>query len=334
MYHHIVNQRNLLHNFRPGAIMIAAFDPIALLRPRRRITGISAVLLPYTTDGPIDWPGFAVLLGRTTASGLTPAVNMDTGYGPLLTPAERLAVLDFTRSTLGGAPFVAGAVVVDRPGDAFDLDAYHRAIAPITERGGTPVVCQSFGLTGLQVEALPAAYERITATCDAAIGFELGEMFAPFGRIYSLETFRELLGVRRLIGAKHSSLNRIAEWQRLQVRDAVRPDFKLFTGNDLAIDLVMYGSDYLLGLSAFAPEAFAERDRLWAAGDPEFYTLNDRLQYLGQFAFRAPVPAYKHSAAQFLHLRGRIGSDATHSRSPTRPATDREILAVIAADLP
>ncbi len=309
------------------------FDPLTLLRPRRAITGISAVLLPYTAGGEIDWPGFANLVESTARCGLTPAVNMDTGYGPLLTPAERLAVLDRTLGTLGGRPFVAGAVVVDAPGAAFDPAAYHRAMAPIIERGGTPVVCQSFGLTRLPDAAIPTAYERITSACDTAIGFELGTMFAPFGRIYPLDTFRDLLGVRRLLGAKHSSLDRVQEWDRLRVRDAVRPDFKVFTGNDLAIDLVMYGSDYLLGLSTFAPEAFAERDRLWAAGDPGFYQLNDRLQYLGCFAFRNPVPAYKHSAAQFLHLRGRIGAAATHPRSPTRPTSDVAVLADIAAGL-
>ena len=70
--------------------------------------------------------------------------------------------------------------------------------------------------------------------------------------------------------------------------------------------MVMYGSDYLLGLSTFAPDLFARRDALWAAGDPAFYELNDLLQYLGFFAFRPPVPAYKHSAAMFLKLRGWI----------------------------
>ncbi len=308
-------------------------DPVAMLRPRRAITGISATLLPYTAGGAIDWAGFEAHLLRTAGCGLTPAVNMDTGYGPLLTPAERVEVLDRTRSALGGRSFVAGAVVVDAPGAPFDPDAYHRAMAPIVERGGTPVVCQSFGLTGLPDAAVPAAYEQVTAHCDRTIGFELGTMFAPFGRIYPLATFAELLQVPRLLGAKHSSLDRVAEWQRLAVRDKVRPDFKVFTGNDLAIDLVMYGSDYLLGLSTFAPEAFAERDRLWAAGDPRFYALNDRLQYLGCFAFRSPVPAYKHSAAQFLHLRGQIGSDTTHPRSPTRPTSDRDVLAAIAAAL-
>ena len=103
----------------------------------------------------------------------------------------------------------------------------------------------------------------------------------------------------------------------------------MYTGNDLAIDMVIYGSDYLLGLSAFAPEAFGLRDRLWAAGDPRFYALNDVLQYLGAFAFRDPVPAYKHSAAQFLHLRGQIPTTATHPASPTRPDSDLPILAGI-----
>ncbi|HYT87314.1 MAG TPA: hypothetical protein VEL76_01210 [Gemmataceae bacterium] len=86
------------------------------------------------------------------------------------------------------------------------------------------------------------------------------------------------------------------------------------------------GSDYLLGLSTFAPDLFARRDAFWAAGDPAFYELNDLLQYLGFLAFRPPVPAYKHSAAQFLKLRGWIATDATHPASPRRPDSDRDLL--------
>ena len=83
-------------------------------------------------------------------------------------------------------------------------------------------------------------------------------MFAPFGAIYDLETYGGLLGVSACVGAKHSSLNRQLEWERIRLRDAIRPDFKVFTGNDLAIDMVIYGSDYLLGLSTFVPDLFAE----------------------------------------------------------------------------
>jgi dihydrodipicolinate synthase/N-acetylneuraminate lyase len=169
-------------------------------------------------------------------------------------------------------------------------------------------------------------HELLAAACSSFLCFELGEMFVPFGKIYDLDTVRALMEIPRIVGIKHSSLSRELEWQRLDLRDKVRPDFKIYTGNDLAIDMVMYGSDYLLGLSAFAPEAFAARDALWAASDPRFYELNDVLQYLGNFAFRPPVPAYKHTAAQFLKLRGRIKSDNPHPRARRRPDTDLEIL--------
>jgi dihydrodipicolinate synthase/N-acetylneuraminate lyase len=151
-------------------------------------------------------------------------------------------------------------------------------------------------------------------------------MFAPFGAIYNLEVFQELMQIPQIAGIKHSSLIRGLEWQRLELRDKFRPEFKIYTGNDLAIDMVMYGSDYLLGLSTFAPDFFAKRDDYWLNGDPRFYELNDALQYLGQFAFRAPTSAYKHSAAQFLKLRGWIESDHPHPNAPRRPDSDIEIL--------
>jgi dihydrodipicolinate synthase/N-acetylneuraminate lyase len=308
-------------------------DPLTLLRPRRKITGMSAILLPFAESGDIDWAGFDAHLSRTADAGLTPAVNMDTGYVNLLDAATKLAVLDRTQSVLGGRSFVAGAFVGDSPGSPFAEDEYARAMADIEARGGTPVVFQSYGLTSLADQELVAAYERLGSRVRSFIGFELGTMFAPFGKIYSLDVYEHLMRVKNCAGAKHSSLNRAREWERIVLRDRIRPDFCVFTGNDLAIDMVMYGSDYLLGLSTFAPEAFARRDAYWNSGDARFYELNDVLQYLGFLAFRAPVPAYKHSAAMFLKLRGWVGHDGTHPRSPTRPDSDRDLLAAVAERL-
>lgn len=237
-------------------------------------------------------------------------------------------------STACGPPgFVAGAFVADETGATFDIDEYLNAMDEITASGGTPVIFPSHGLNALADEEWVAAHEALGRRLDRFIGFELGPMFVPYGRIYSLAAYEALLGVRSCIGAKHSSLSRSAEWDRLEVRDRVRPDFHVFTGNDLAIDMVCYGSDYLLGLSAFAPEAFAERDRRWEHGERSFHELNDLLQYLGALAFRAPVPAYRHDAALFLQLCGRIGSDTTPLGAPRRPDSDRAVLADIAQRL-
>ena len=297
-----------------------------MLRPRRKVHGISAILLPFLPDGSIDYPGFAGHVLRTADAGLVPAVNMDTGFGNLLEHPTKTELLQETRRILGGRPFAAGAFVGDRPGDRFDRDAYLRQIEPIVANCGIPVLFQSYGLTAQDDADLVSAYAQIGRHCERFIAFELGTMFAPFGKIYSLDAYRGLVQIPQCMGAKHSSLRRELEWQRIVIRDTIRPEFHVYTGNDLAIDMVMYGSDYLLGLSTFAPDKFAERDRMWENGDPAFYELNDALQYLGFFAFRPPVPAYKHTAAMFLKLRGWIGCDATHPQSPTRPESDSEVL--------
>ena len=307
--------------------------PQILLRPRRTITGISAILLPYNNDTSVDWAGFEQNLEDTVAAGLIPAVNMDTGYAGLIDEATRLEVLQRTNAVTSGLEFVAGVFIGDSPGQMFDADAYRHGIEDVESANGTPILFQSFGLSELQEDEVAPAYESVTLSCGPFLFFELGEAFAPFGRIYSLDTYKQLIQIPNAIGAKHSSLRRQPEWRRIELRDRVRPEFKVFTGNDLAIDMVMYGSDYLLGLSAFAPDAFARRDAMWAAGDPRFFRLNDMLQYLGAFSFRHPVPAYKHSAAMFLKIRNRIASSATHPDSPRRPKTDVEVLSAIASEL-
>lgn len=301
-------------------------DPLQLLRPRRKIEGISAILLPFLESGGVDWPGFTAQIRRTAQAGLVPAVNMDTGFGNLLDDCARREVIRRTREELGGGRFVAGAFVSDRPGASFQGDAYARQMTLIQQEGGTPVIFQSYGLTERSDTEIVTAYQALARYAPKFIGFELSTQFAPFGRIYSLDVYRGLLDIPQCVGAKHSSLSRDLEWQRLRLRDVTRADFRVYTGNDLAIDMVMYGSDYLLGLSTFAPDMFARRDAAWAAGDPAFYSLNDLLQYLGFLTFRPPVPAYKHSAAMFLKLRGWIECDATHPQSPQRPDSDRELL--------
>lgn len=307
-----------------------ALDPVSMLRPRRRIEGISAILLPFLDNGEVDWKGFEAHVARTYAAGLIPAVNMDTGFGNIIDDATRLGVLDRTRQVLGAGVFVAGVFVADQPGATFHYDAYARGMTEIQNRGGIPVIFQSYGLAHQKDDLIVANYRQIATLANEWIAFELGTMFAPFGALYSLEVYRELVQMKSCRGAKHSSLRRDMEWERLKIRDSVRPEFRVYTGNDLAIDMVMYGSDYLLGLSTFAPDAFARRDAFWAQGDPRFYEWNDLLQYLGFLAFRPPVPAYKHSAAMFLKRRGWIGCDRTHPRSPSRPESDGPILQDIA----
>jgi dihydrodipicolinate synthase/N-acetylneuraminate lyase len=295
-------------------------DALARMRPGRRIHGISAVLLPYTPGGAIDWGAFERHLVRTRRAGLEVAVNMDTGFGELLSPRERESVLDAARRALGPTQtFYAGAF-------ADESASYRAALAAIEKRGAVPVVVQCQAMHDLAPVEKAAFYRRACADCERALAFELGRVFAPHGEIWDDETFARVLEIPNLVGAKHSSLDRSIELRRLAARDRLRPDFRLYTGNDLAIDMVAYGSDYLLGLSTFAPAEFAARDRAFAEGKLDFLARNDSLQHLGNVGFRAPVPAYKHSAAQYLHITGQLASDSIHPRAPRRPGSDRILL--------
>jgi dihydrodipicolinate synthase/N-acetylneuraminate lyase len=289
---------------------------------------MSAILLPFLDDGAVDWPAFEAHVVRTVEAGLLPAVNMDTGYVQLLDDATAREVLDRTEAITSGR-FVAGAFVADAPGDRFDEAALLQAASAVSRRGGTPVVFPSHGLGTLSEAAWVDAHARVGSELGPFIGFELGTMFVPYGRIVELDTYRGLLEIPNCIGAKHSSLSRELEWDRLRLRDEIRPDFLVLTGNDLAIDMVMWGSDYLLGLSTFAPAEFAVRDRLWLDGDPAFHDLNAILQELGDLTFRPPVPGYRHDAAMWFRLRGWAGSDTVPASAQRRPDSDREVLADI-----
>jgi dihydrodipicolinate synthase/N-acetylneuraminate lyase len=298
---------------------------VGRLKLRRKVQGIAAALLPYEANGRVAAEAFKKHVAATQRAGLLNAVNMDTGYVHYLGESEKQEVLRWTREALGpNVPFVGGAYIEGQEGEIVGL--YRREIERIVALSGIPILFQTARLHGKSAKEKAETYQAACRGYQQVLAFELGTMFAPNGEIFEEETFQRLLEIPEIKGMKHSSLDRATELGRLALRDKHRPEFRIYTGNDLGIDMIEYGSDYLLGLATFAPEKFAERDRLWEAGDPAYYAISDALQHLGNVAFREPVPAYKHSAAVFLHLTGRIPSDLTHPKNPRRPAWECQIL--------
>lgn len=300
---------------------------ITQMRRRRKVQGISAILLPYTEDGRIDELGFRTHLERTLAAGLRVAVNMDTGYGDLLTPEEKRRILQWTAESVRGAEFVAGALPAGANGLEPDASAYAAECEAIRAAGGVPIIFPSAFTASLGDEELIGFFLQVARAAGRFLAFELGAMFNPNGRMFSEKVLRALMAMPECLGLKHSSLERQTELGRVRLRNQERSDFAIYSGNDLAMDMIEYGCDYLLGLSTFAPEAFAARDRAWAEGGADYLDLRDAIQYLGWVAFRDPVPAYKHAAAIFLRLTGGIDSDAPHPLAARREAWDVPLLA-------
>src|SRR5918994_2729100 len=116
--------------------------PVDLVRPRR-ITGMSAILLPFTAAGDVDWGAFEAHVDRTATAGLVPAVNMDTGYAHLLDAGSKAEVLRRT-AALAGDRFVAGA---------FDAAEAQK----VRDLGATPVLVPNDRLAGDVVDC----YRRV-----------------------------------------------------------------------------------------------------------------------------------------------------------------------------
>jgi dihydrodipicolinate synthase/N-acetylneuraminate lyase len=304
---------------------VTTASPFDRPRSHRKVQGIAAALLPFESAGGVAVEAFQKHLLATHLAGLKNAVNMDTGYVNFLSETEKLNVLGWTREALGkDVPFVAGAYIEGQNGPVTEL--YRKQMDVIVGIGGTPILFQTSRLHGKSAREKAEIYQETCRGYPGVLAFELGQMFASNGEIFDTETFLRLMNIPEILGLKHSSLDRLVELDRLALRDVHRPEFHVYTGNDLGINMIEYGSDYLLGLATLAPEKFAERDRLWETADPRYFALSDSLQHLGNVVFREPVPAYKHSAAIFLHLTGRIPSNRTHSKNPRRPLWEADLM--------
>src|SRR5689334_8669774 len=115
---------------------------ISRTRPRRKIKGIAAALLPFKADGSNAVEAFQHHLRATQAAGLSNAVNMDTGYINYLSENEQLQVLKWTREALGeNVEFVGGVYIEGLDGEVVSL--YRRKIDRVIEHGGTPIIFQT-----------------------------------------------------------------------------------------------------------------------------------------------------------------------------------------------
>src|ERR1043166_5862632 len=112
---------------------------VGRIKPRRKIKGIAAALLPFAANGEVAVDAFQQHLRRTHAAGLINAVNMDTGYINYLSEQEQQQVLQWTRAALPrNSKFVAGAYIEGLQGEVVSL--YRRQIDRIIKYGGTPII--------------------------------------------------------------------------------------------------------------------------------------------------------------------------------------------------
>jgi hypothetical protein len=290
------------------------------LTPGRRIDGAAALPVWLGPSGRLDLPGLAGRLQATFAAGLTPAVNLFGGSVECLGREQRTDVLATAAGVARGRRFIAGTRPTE---DTAPLAVrYGRAIDAVVRQGGTPLLLPIAELTVLDGDGLAHLWRQATSGHRGVLVIEMGAVFAALAPLYAAGVIPRLLDIGSLGGLVHASLDRGAEWARVEARDIARPDFRIYSGHERALDMVAYGSDYLLGTAGCAPEAFAVRDRAWRDGQPVGFEVNDALQALGALLYRAPMGGARHGALQWLQARGLVEAAAPVSGVERRPDSD------------
>jgi hypothetical protein len=290
------------------------------LTPSRRIDGSAALPIWLGPSGKLDLSGLTRRLQATFAAGLTPAVNLFAGSVERLGREQRTDVLATAAGVARGRRFIAGTWPSD---DAAPLAVrYGRAIDAVVRQGGTPLLLPIAELAALDGDGLAHLWRQATAGHRGVLIIEMAAAFAAPAPLYDAAVIPRLLDISSLGGLVHASLDRGAEWGRVEARDIARPDFRIYSGHERALDMVTYGSDYLLGTAGCAPEAFAARDRAWRAGQAAGFELNDVLQALGTLLYRTPVGGARHAALQWLQARGVVDLATPVPGIDRRPESD------------
>ena len=299
------------------------------LTPSRTIDGCASLPVWMGPAGRLDLSGLADRLQATFAAGLTPAVNLYGGSVERLGREQRTDVLATAAGVARGRRFIAGARPTE---DTAPLAVrYGRAIDAVVRQGGTPLLLPIRELVALDGDALSHLWRQATAGHRGVLVIEMAEAFDAPAPLYSTDLVTRLLDIGSLGGLVHASLDRGAEWARVGARDVARPDFRIYSGHERALDMVTYGSDYLLATAGAAPDAFAARDRSWRAGQPIGFEINDTLQALGTLLYREPIAGARHGVLQWLHARGVVRHATPVAGIPSRPDSDlalyRELVA-------
>ncbi len=273
---------------------------------------IPAVVTPMHTDGRIDEEALASyarwLLGFAGLKAV--AVNMDTGEGLQLSPAERRRVLDIWVSQAGGrSPVLAGIGASNTEG-ACELATDARAA----------------GAAGLVVfphplfvgEPLPpeVPYEYHAAIAEASglpiVIFQLQPSLA--GVLFSRETLLKLVSIPNVVAIKEASFDEARFVDTVRVlQDAPRP-VQVLTGNDnFILESFRLGAvGALIGFGTLAVAEQIEMIRLHGEGDAAGATriLETVVQPLADVIFAPPVRDYRARTKLALCELGVLKSDA------------------------
>ena len=292
---------------------MTAFNPAGI---------IPAIVSPMLDEERLDLTAVGPYVDWLAAQGpVALAVNVDTGEGPHLSPAERRAMIEAVCAALAGRAGVVAGVggpatrdAVQNARDARDSGADGLLIFPVGAFLSQPI----------RPDVVYRYHAEIAAAVDLPmILFQLQPALG--GAIYPPEVLDRLLEIPTVVAIKEASFDPIRFLQmRAQLLAADRR-IVFLSGNDNFIgeSLLLGAEGALLGFATLGTREHVELLAAARAGDVErVRTLGQRLQRLADVIFDAPVVDYRARTKEALRMLGAIPSAAI--RPPLLPVDDAE----------
>ena len=283
---------------------------------------IPATVTPMTEDLQVDVDALRSYMEWLLDQGVHGvAVNVDTGEGPQLDPAERLLVVETVRDAVGDqVPVVSGLApgwtkrVVEAARNLKDAGADALLVFPPSAFRGTP----------LPPEPPVAYYREIGEGADVPLVlFQLQDSLG--GVEYPIDVLTAIAGLEHVVAIKEATFDEQKFCDAVAALRQAATDVSILTGNDNFIyrSFVLGAQGALIGFGTVATRLQVEMFEAHVAGDAtRAAALADRLQPLADAVFGAPVRDYRARTKAVLEMEGVIPSAAL--RAPLQPVSDDE----------
>ena len=287
---------------------------------------IAATVLPMTKDFGIDEYGLRRYIRWVVEQGVVGvAVNVDTGEGPHLSPAERVRVLEVVAEEVGGevsiiaglgASYTSQAVELARQAQSAGADAL--LVFPIPAFQGIPLHPE-----------IPYHYHASVAQAVdiPLILFQLQPALG--GCLFSRETLALLVEIESVIAIKEASFDGMKFVETKAVLEQAPRQITLLTGNDNFIleSFVLGAEGALIGFGTLATRMQVQMVEAWQQGDlTRAFKLGRIIQPLADVIFGPPVRNYRVRTKEALVMLGVL--DRATVRPPLLPVNDDDRMQV------
>jgi 4-hydroxy-tetrahydrodipicolinate synthase len=289
---------------------------------------VPAAVLPMTADFEPDYGAFARYIEWLIAEkAVAIAVNMDTGEGPQLSPAERSRAVETAVAASAGRCSIIAGVMGNTTAGAVES----ARLAQAAGADGLVVFPNpAFRNTPLDPR-VPYSYHRAIAEATGlpVVLFQLAPVFG--GVNYTREVLLKLLEIPEVVAIKEASFDAQYFAYTMESLSLSGRPITVLTGNDRFIteSILLGATGALLGFAAIGCRMVADMLEVANAGDyRQAVEMRPLVQGFADFIYQDPVLDYRARCKAALTYIGVLDRSQIYVRPPMLTVQDDEYAAI------